>query len=264
MPNKKPSNAQPRRPAMLSIAIYAVFTALQGLSQGIFDFSVLPLYCRARHWRGADGRAPAAGRDPRRNPPRENRRDHDDPRRPRHLYRRLDLRARRRLWLAVRVLCQHRAGNPPRRPSSACTRLCGRPRSAAPTTPLAVVTICARNPSSGPNAGLTEVLIPAGHVTTVCDPIFALSPDGVSVPSDRPHHFAAARPPLLAGVSRRARQGRRAPQDRLLLRSCLAAPHPAARLRPAVRCRGRSFAGLGTRLSRAVRLCDRPLVSGKS
>jgi amidase len=30
------------------------------------------------------------------------------------------------------------------------------------------------------------VLIPAGHVTTVCDPIFALSPDGVSVPSDRP------------------------------------------------------------------------------
>jgi amidase len=41
----------------------------------------------------------------------------------------------------------------------------------------------------GPNAGLTEVLIPAGYVTTVCDPVFALSPDGiryVSVPSDRP------------------------------------------------------------------------------
>ncbi len=42
---------------------------------------------------------------------------------------------------------------------------------------------------TGPNAGVTEVLIPAGYVTTVYDPIFALSPDGtryVSVPSDTP------------------------------------------------------------------------------
>jgi amidase len=41
----------------------------------------------------------------------------------------------------------------------------------------------------GPNAGLTEVLIPAGFVTTVYDPVFTLSPDGiryVSTPSDRP------------------------------------------------------------------------------
>jgi amidase len=41
----------------------------------------------------------------------------------------------------------------------------------------------------GPNAGLTEVLIPAGYVTTVYDPVFALSPDGtryVSVPSNAP------------------------------------------------------------------------------
>jgi Asp-tRNA(Asn)/Glu-tRNA(Gln) amidotransferase A subunit family amidase len=41
----------------------------------------------------------------------------------------------------------------------------------------------------GPNAGLTEVLIPAGYVTTVYDPVFALSPDDtryVSVPSDTP------------------------------------------------------------------------------
>jgi Asp-tRNA(Asn)/Glu-tRNA(Gln) amidotransferase A subunit family amidase len=39
----------------------------------------------------------------------------------------------------------------------------------------------------GPNAGLTEILIPAGYVTTVYDPVFALSPDGkryVSAPSD--------------------------------------------------------------------------------
>jgi amidase len=42
---------------------------------------------------------------------------------------------------------------------------------------------------NGPNAGLTEVLIPAGYVTTVYDPLFALSPDGtrfVSVASDTP------------------------------------------------------------------------------
>ena len=32
---------------------------------------------------------------------------------------------------------------------------------------------------SGPNAGLTEVLIPAGYVTTVCDPVFRLSADGM-------------------------------------------------------------------------------------
>jgi len=39
----------------------------------------------------------------------------------------------------------------------------------------------------GPNAGLTEVLIPAGYVTTVYDPVFALSADRtryVSVASD--------------------------------------------------------------------------------
>ncbi|MEE9256048.1 MAG: hypothetical protein V3V56_02640, partial [bacterium] len=42
---------------------------------------------------------------------------------------------------------------------------------------------------NGPNAGLTEVLIPAGYVTTVYDPVFALSEDGgsyVSAPSDKP------------------------------------------------------------------------------
>jgi amidase len=42
---------------------------------------------------------------------------------------------------------------------------------------------------SGPNAGLTEMLVPAGYVTTVYDPVFALSPDGtrfVSKPSRSP------------------------------------------------------------------------------
>src|SRR5262249_4245755 len=41
----------------------------------------------------------------------------------------------------------------------------------------------------GPNAGLTEVLVPAGYVTTVFDPVFSLSEDGtryVSTPSHKP------------------------------------------------------------------------------
>jgi Asp-tRNA(Asn)/Glu-tRNA(Gln) amidotransferase A subunit family amidase len=41
----------------------------------------------------------------------------------------------------------------------------------------------------GPNAGLTEILIPAGYVTTAYDPVFALNGDGskyVSAPSDTP------------------------------------------------------------------------------
>jgi len=41
----------------------------------------------------------------------------------------------------------------------------------------------------GPNAGLTEVLIPAGYVTTVYDPVFKLSEDGrryLSAPSYTP------------------------------------------------------------------------------
>jgi amidase len=47
---------------------------------------------------------------------------------------------------------------------------------------------------SGPNAGLTEVLIPAGYVTTTYDPVFKLSEDGkryVSAPSDVPTTLAA-------------------------------------------------------------------------
>src|SRR5262245_50021521 len=51
-----------------------------------------------------------------------------------------------------------------------------------------------RESFNGPNAGLTEVLIPAGYVTTAYDPVFALSPDGrryVSVASDTPTTIAA-------------------------------------------------------------------------
>jgi hypothetical protein len=47
---------------------------------------------------------------------------------------------------------------------------------------------------SGPNAGLTEVLVPAGYVTIVYDPLFQLTPDGrryVSKPCDRPTRIRA-------------------------------------------------------------------------
>jgi Asp-tRNA(Asn)/Glu-tRNA(Gln) amidotransferase A subunit family amidase len=47
---------------------------------------------------------------------------------------------------------------------------------------------------SGPNAGLTEVLIPAGYVTTVYDPVYQLTPDGtryVSKASDKPTQIPA-------------------------------------------------------------------------
>jgi hypothetical protein len=45
---------------------------------------------------------------------------------------------------------------------------------------------------SGPNAGLTEILIPAGYVTTVYDPVFTLSKDRkryVSAASHTPTHI---------------------------------------------------------------------------
>jgi amidase len=47
---------------------------------------------------------------------------------------------------------------------------------------------------SGPNAGLTEVLIPAGYVDTAYDPVFRLSADGMRyehVASDKPTKLAA-------------------------------------------------------------------------
>lgn len=47
---------------------------------------------------------------------------------------------------------------------------------------------------SGPNAGLTEVLIPAGYVTTAYDPVYKLSDDGMRylhVPSNEPTQLAA-------------------------------------------------------------------------
>ena len=61
----------------------------------------------------------------------------------------------------------------------------------------------------GPNAGLTEVLIPAGYVTTAYDPVFKLSPDGkryVPAPSDAPTVIPA--PGLPFSLVFRAEPGR--------------------------------------------------------
>jgi amidase len=61
----------------------------------------------------------------------------------------------------------------------------------------------------GPNAGVTEILVPAGYVTTVYDPVFALTTDGtryVSVHSDAP--TAIPEPGLPFSLVFRAEPGR--------------------------------------------------------
>jgi Asp-tRNA(Asn)/Glu-tRNA(Gln) amidotransferase A subunit family amidase len=72
---------------------------------------------------------------------------------------------------------------------------------------------------SGPNAGLTEVLIPAGYVTTVYDPVYKLSADNtkyVSAASDRP--TTIPKPGLPFSLVFRAEPGR---EDALLrIASC--------------------------------------------
>ena len=62
---------------------------------------------------------------------------------------------------------------------------------------------------SGPNAGLTEVLVPAGFVTTAYDPVYQLSPDGtryLHVPSNEP--TALAEPGLPFSLVFRAEPGK--------------------------------------------------------
>jgi amidase len=61
----------------------------------------------------------------------------------------------------------------------------------------------------GPNAGLTEVLIPAGYVTTVYDPVFALSPDRTRyVPAPAPPPTQLPPPGLPFSLVFRAEPGR--------------------------------------------------------
>ena len=61
----------------------------------------------------------------------------------------------------------------------------------------------------GPNAGLTEVLIPAGYVTTVYDPVFKLSPDGTRyVPEAAAAPTTLPRPGLPFSLVFRAEPGR--------------------------------------------------------
>jgi hypothetical protein len=62
---------------------------------------------------------------------------------------------------------------------------------------------------SGPNAGLSEMLVPAGYVTTVYDPVYKLSADGqryVSAASHTP--TAIAEPGLPFSLVFRAEPGR--------------------------------------------------------
>ena len=88
---------------------------------------------------------------------------------------------------------------------------------------------------SGPNAGLTEVLVPAGYVTTVYDPVFALSADGmryVSQPSTTPTTIPEPGLPFSLVFRAEPGKGGRAAADRVRLRGGLAPPHPAAGFGP--------------------------------
>ena len=70
----------------------------------------------------------------------------------------------------------------------------------------------------GPNAGLTEVLIPAGYVTTVYDPRLRAQSGRHTLRVGRlrhADHHSGARIALFAGVPGRAGQGGCAPADRL-------------------------------------------------
>jgi amidase len=61
----------------------------------------------------------------------------------------------------------------------------------------------------GPNAGLTEMLIPAGYVTTVYDPVFRLSDDGLRyVPAPAPGPTTLPPPGLPFSLVFRAEPGR--------------------------------------------------------
>ena len=72
----------------------------------------------------------------------------------------------------------------------------------------------------GPNAGLTEMLVPAGYVTTVYDPIFKLSDDGtryVTARAETADNPARAGIAVFAGLPRRAWPRGRHAQDRVCL-----------------------------------------------
>jgi hypothetical protein len=91
----------------------------------------------------------------------------------------------------------------------------------------------------GPNAGLTEMLVPAGYVTTVYDPVFQLSADGrryLSAPSDTPTTIPP--PGLPFWLVFRAEPGR---QDVVL--RIASAYEAASRPPPLARCRNKTGAG---------------------
>ena len=87
---------------------------------------------------------------------------------------------------------------------------------------------------NGPNAGLTEVLVPAGYVRTAYDPRVRAERRPDPVPADRVrrrHRAPRAGAAVLARLPCRARDGGPAPARGLELRVGLPAADPAARLR---------------------------------
>ena len=133
----------------------------RGFAEGLADFAALN--ARSKFW-GDDGRAGfknwAEVADPR-NPP-GGRQGVDERIMLRELLRRLDMMVL--LENHLDALVRLHTPLPPAKIGGASDPLGGRNNL---------------RPKSyyGPNAGLTEVLIPAGYVTTVYDPVFTLGPD---------------------------------------------------------------------------------------
>jgi amidase len=145
----------------------------RGFTETLTDFAALN--ARSKFW-GDDGRAAFRNweevTDPRN--PLGGRQGVDERIMLRELLRRLDMLVmlENRLDALVRL----HTPLPPAKIGGAHDRLAG-PSNLRPESMY------------GPNAGLTEVLVPAGYVTTVYDPVFRLSPDGkryVPAPSDTP------------------------------------------------------------------------------
>src|SRR5205807_6416321 len=155
----------------------------RGFTEGLVDFAALN--ARSKFW-GDDGRAAfknwEAVTDPRN--PLGGRQGVDERIMLRELLRRLDMMVilENRLDALVRL----HTPLPPAKIGGANDPLVG-------LQPTDLIRGGRNNlrPESfyGTNAGLTEVLIPAGYVTTAHDPVFTLSPDGtcyVSIPSETP------------------------------------------------------------------------------
>ena len=168
--------------------------AARGFHEGLDDFAALNR--RSKFW-GDDGRAAFKNweevEDPRN--PLDGRQGVDERIMLRELLRRLDMLVilENRLDALVRL----HTPLPPAKIGGAHDPFGGGPNNLRPESMY------------GPNAGLTEMLVPAGYVTEVYDPVFKLSDDGMRyVPAPAEHVTNLPAPGLPFSLVFRAEPGR--------------------------------------------------------